>query len=105
MAASVVVLQRAFDDADHRKAQRQVRALRMPPAQPGGPDRTLEDVLAARDPRAHSDAAWSSEILSGCRGAVAVRFEPYLFHVDLVRGAVSAGNPRAEEILRPLRPR
>lgn len=93
-AGSLVLLQRAFDGADHRKAELLVRTF-----QPAG-GRPLVDVLAARDPRARADAAWSTEILSGCRGFVRVRCMlpdgPYDFGVDLVKRSIHPANGAGE---------
>jgi hypothetical protein len=102
VAISFRVVQGMFDRADHSKAELTVRTL----TGPGGP--TLEDVLARKDPGARTDAAWSSEILSGCRGFVRVRCRlasaggEYVFDVDLVRRAVHPGNEAGKVALSEL---
>ena len=91
VAISFSLVQHMFDASDHRKAQNLARTL-------GGRHGSLEDVLAEHDPGARTDAAWSSEILSGCRGYVRVRCrlpqtgQVYAFDVDLVRKAIHPGN-------------
>ena len=89
-AISISIVQRMFDASDHRKAQALVRSF--------GQHGSLEDLLAQTDPGARSDTAWSSEILSGCRGFVRVRCrlpqtgQVYAFDVDLVRRSIHPGN-------------
>jgi hypothetical protein len=99
---SFSIVQHMFDRADHEKAAKMVRTF----AGKGG--QTLEDVLAKKDPGARSDAAWSSEILSGCRGFVRVRCRlpqtgaEYDFDVDLVRRGIHPGNANGEAALTEL---
>ena len=101
LVISYAVVQGMFDRADHKKAEQLVRAFA---AKDG---HTLEDVLAQKDPAAHSDLSWSSEILSGCRGFVRVRCRlpqagEYDFDVDLVNKSIHPGNAAGEQALAAL---
>jgi hypothetical protein len=101
LVISYAVVQGMFDRADHRKAEQLVRAFA------GKDGQTMEDFLAQKDPAAHSDLSWSSDILSGCRGYVRVRCRlpqagEYDFDVDLVRRSIHPGNGPGEQALAAL---
>ena len=100
LVISYAVVQGMFDRADHGKAEKLVREF-------AGKDGTLEDWLAKKDPAAHSDLAWSSEIISGCRGFVRVRCRlpqagEFDFDVDLVNRSIHPGNGPGEQALAAL---
>jgi hypothetical protein len=101
LVISYAVVQGMFERADHTKAEKLVRGFQ------GKDGRTLEDLLAQKDPAAHSDLSWSSEILSGCRGFVRVRARlpqagEYDFDVDLVQRSIHPGNGLGEQALEAL---
>jgi hypothetical protein len=103
-AISFAIVQRMFDRADHDKA---AKLVRMFPSRDG--KTTVEDLLARRDPAARGEGAWSTEILSGCRGFVRVRCTlpaaaggEYAFDVDLVRRAIHPGNDQGRRLLEEL---
>ena len=109
-----------YEQADHRKAKTLVRSLSassrlVGAVQDGGTGtgastpaekRTVEDILAARNPAARLDATWSSEMLSSCRGFVRVHAfldnTDYAFDVDLVRHGIHPGNEAGRAILAQL---
>jgi hypothetical protein len=100
-AISFAVVQSMFERADHRKAVELVRGFR------GAGGQTIEDLVARGNPGARADGAWSSEILSGCRGFVRVRCRPlgggdFAFDVDLVRKGIHPGNEAGRAILAQL---
>ena len=123
-----------YEQADHRKAKLLVRNLSKASSQIGQAEkagqpektgqagnqgaspkaagspslskRTLEDLLAERNPAARLDASWSSEMLSSCRGYVRVHAfldnTDYAFDVDLVRHGVHPGNEAGKAVLAAL---
>jgi hypothetical protein len=102
LVISYTIVQGMFDRADHRKAEQLVRTF-------AGKDgkTSLEDLLAEKDPAAHSDLSWSSEILSGCRGFVRVRCRlpqagEYDFDTDLVQRSIHPGNEAGKQALEAL---
>ncbi len=84
-AASVLLLQSAFDQSDHRKSEHAVRAY------PVGAD-TLGAFVERRSP----GGGWSSEVTNGCRGLVRVSYATdkvlYQFDCDLSTQQIYPGN-------------
>jgi hypothetical protein len=99
---SFSLVQAMFDRADHDKALKLVRQFA------GKSGETIEDLLARKDPGAHSDLSWSTEILSGCRGFVRVTCrlpqhgDDYVFDVDLVRRGIHPGDEGGRQVLEAL---
>jgi hypothetical protein len=84
-AGSLMLLQSAFDESDHRKAERAVRGYLVA-------GRALGPFVEARAP----GGAWSTEITHGCRGIVRVRYDApggrYELDYDLPAHTIHPGN-------------
>ncbi len=80
-AATLLILQGAFDQSDHKKADHAVRSYAV-----GG--RTLGPYLEGRTP----DGVWSTEITQGCRGIVRVSYAGQAFDYDVPAHAIHPGN-------------
>lgn len=102
IVASFWLLEGAFAAGDHRKAQALVREHRL-----GGP--TLEQFLLSRHADRTGPPAWSSHILSGCRGFVRVRCAiprrgaapaAYVFDVDLPQKGIHPADEAGRSVLR-----
>lgn len=92
--ASVLLLQSAFDQSDHKKSERAVYNYAIS-------GRTLGPFLEKRAP----GGGWSSEITHGCRGIVRVRYatsdgkDNYEFDYDVPGHTIHPGNPLGEKVL------
>lgn len=100
IVASFWILEQTFAQSDHRKAQEMVRSH----AKKG---RTLEQFLLRKHPQRTSPPAWSSQILSSCRGTVRVNClvlegkesTTYRFDIDLSRHAMFAADQASRALL------
>jgi len=87
-AATLLILQGAFDQSDHKKADHAVRAYNV-----GG--RQLGPYLEQRTP----GGVWSTEITHGCRGIVRVTYADFAFDYDVPEHGIHPGNEAGRKVL------
>jgi hypothetical protein len=94
-AASLLILQRAFDASDHRKAEHAVRDYTIG-------DRRLGALVESKSP----GGVWSSGITHGCRGIVRVAYHApvgeWAFDYDVPGHAIHPGDEAGRAALAEL---
>jgi hypothetical protein len=96
LAFTLIFLQQSFDQGDYKRAIEMISAKG--PAQRW----SINDELLLR--AGSSSVACVPRLVSSCTGTLDVTCqlgsqEPYRFHVDLVRKALSASEPRSQALL------
>ena len=87
-AGTLLILQTAFDQSDHRKADHAVRNYTVNGNQ-------LGPCLEKRAP----GQEWSSEITHSCRGVVRVNYGEVAFDYDVPSHAIHPGNEAGKQAL------
>jgi hypothetical protein len=90
-AATLLILQGAFDQSDHRKADHAVRNYTVD-------GRVLGPLVEKRAP----GNVWSTEITHSCRGVVRVSYGDYAFDYDVPGHGIHPANERGRQILEEL---
>src|SRR5262245_45717928 len=95
MIGSVLLLQRAFDSSDHKKAERAVRSYTIG-------ERSLGALVESEAPGGH----WSTEITAGCRGVVRTSYDApgarFEFDYDVPGHTIHPANEPGREALATL---